>query len=80
MTLKVVAEGGACASILPINSVTGSCSPSVLMVPAMLSFSKMGRKSCTKSDVYGGAMTSSTWGREDQVTPRTACGRHPTNM
>lgn len=45
---------------LPINSVTGSCSPSVLMVPAMLSFSKMGRKSCTKSEVYGGAMTSST--------------------
>lgn len=47
---------------LPMNSATGSCSPSVLMVPAMLSFSRMGRKSCTKSEVYGGAMTSSTCG------------------
>lgn len=32
-------------TLLPMNSATGSCSPSVRIVPAMLSFSRMGRKS-----------------------------------
>lgn len=64
-------QGSRCAMDkhdLPINSVTGSCSPSVLIVPAILSFSKIGRKSCTKSEVYGGAITSSTWnGRQNWI-------------
>lgn len=57
---KVGHHGTGYLEALPMNSVTGSCSPSALMVPAMLSFSKMGRKSYTKSEVYGGAMTSRT--------------------
>lgn len=34
-----------------MNSVTGSCSPALFRVLAMLSFSRMGRKSRTKSEV-----------------------------
>lgn len=44
----------------PMNSATGSCSPSVRIVPTMLSFSRMGKNSWTKSEVYGGVITSRT--------------------
>lgn len=57
-----------------MNSVTGSCSPSVLIVPAMLSFSRIGRKSCTKSEVYGGAITSSTYEIREQEKTGLHCG------
>jgi hypothetical protein len=46
---------------IPMKSETRSLSPSPFMVPVISSFSTMGRKSCTNSGVYGGAMDSKTW-------------------
>ena len=45
---------------LPMKSETRSPSESPLMVPVISSFSTIGRKSWTNSEVYGGAIDSRT--------------------
>lgn len=44
----------------PINSETGSLSPSPRIVPVISSFSTIGRKSCTNSGEYGCVIVSRT--------------------
>lgn len=46
---------------VPINSETGSFSPSPLIVPVISSFSTIGIKSLTNSELYGGPIASKTY-------------------